>query len=80
MAMGAAAARPVVLLRFLQLGVFLAFGVAALSPATQESRVHHYHFLVSPSSCPAFLLVFSAVSSCCILLGQSMVSSHTESL
>ena len=33
------------------LGVFLALGVAALGPAAQGgSRVHHYQFLVSPSS------------------------------
>jgi hypothetical protein len=47
LAMGSAAGTPAVLLRFLQLGVFLALGVAALGPAAQGSRVHHYQFLVS---------------------------------
>ncbi|RLM54365.1 putative laccase-9 [Panicum miliaceum] len=36
--MGSAAGTPAVLLRFLQLGVFLALGVAALGPAAQGSR------------------------------------------
>ncbi|XP_072149468.1 putative laccase-9 [Setaria viridis] len=44
--MGAVAERPAVLLRFLQLGVFLVLGVAALSPAAHGSRVRRYHFLV----------------------------------
>ncbi|XP_066374081.1 laccase-21-like [Miscanthus floridulus] len=46
--MGAVADTPAaaVLLRLLQLAVFLAFGVAAVCPAAQASTVHHYHFLV----------------------------------
>ncbi|OEL37291.1 putative laccase-9 [Dichanthelium oligosanthes] len=45
--MGAVAGAPDVVLRFLQLGVFLALGAAAvMSPAAQCSRVRHYHFLI----------------------------------
>ncbi|KAF8672838.1 hypothetical protein HU200_049171 [Digitaria exilis] len=47
---GVVAESPAMVLRFLQLGVFLVFAVAAVSQATQGSRVHHYDFLVSPST------------------------------
>ncbi|CAL5040827.1 unnamed protein product [Urochloa decumbens] len=48
--MGAVAATPALLLRFLQLGVFLAFGIAVLSPAVQGSRIHHYQFLIKKAN------------------------------
>ncbi|CAN6162688.1 unnamed protein product [Urochloa humidicola] len=49
--MGAVAAAPAVLLRFLQLGVvFLAFGIAVLSSAAQGSRVHHHRFLIKKAN------------------------------
>ncbi|CAN6200491.1 unnamed protein product [Urochloa humidicola] len=49
--MGVVAATPAVLLRFLELGVFfLAFGVAALSPAAQGTKVHHYQFLIKKAN------------------------------